>query len=212
LQRAIQIDPGYWLAYDWYGLCLSGMGRSDEAIAAIRRAQQLDPVSLVIHHHSAWLYLHARRYDEAIEQCSKALEMDPNYPLGYLWAGLAYTQKSMHEKALAFLQKAKEYLGGIPYMLAALGHACASAGRSTEAQALLDQLSVPALQVYVDPYHVALVYSGLGEFDRAFECLEKAYQDRSMWLAAWTSCDPRLDPLRPDSRFPDLLRRIGVGL
>jgi tetratricopeptide (TPR) repeat protein len=84
------------------------MGRSDEAIALIREAQQIDPLSLVVFHHAAWVHYHARRYDEAIAYCREALEMEPNYPLCAIWMGLAYTEKGMHGEAVTALQRAPE--------------------------------------------------------------------------------------------------------
>jgi serine/threonine-protein kinase len=210
-QRALRCNPSYWLAYDWYAICLSGMGHHEQAITAIRKAQKLDPVSLVIHHHSAWVYIHARRYDDAIEQCRRAFEMDPNYSLGHVWSGIAHSQKSMHEEALILLTKAREFLGGVPFSVAALAHAFATAGRRDQANELLEQLTAPNQRYYVDPYHLAVVYAGLGEPERVFECLEASYRDRSMWLTCWLKPDPRLDPVRADRRFSDLLHRLGVG-
>lgn len=209
-QRAIRANSAYWLTYDWYAICLSAVGRSEEAIAAVRRAQQIDPLSLVIHHHAAWIDIQARRYDDAVEQCRKALELDPNYSLGHFWLGFAQSHKSMHDEALRSLQKARELLGGIPYSLAGLAHAFANAGHRPEAEELLQEL-VTCQRYYVDPYNLAIVHSGLGELERVFECLEKAYRARSMWMACWIKSDPRLDPARSDHRFADLLRRIGVG-
>jgi TolB-like protein/Tfp pilus assembly protein PilF len=209
LRRALQINPNYWLGYDWRALCLAGMGRAREAITAIRRAQQIDPLSLLIFHHAAWIYVQARLYSEAIEQCRRALELEPNYPWARLWLGLACTESEMHAEALAALEKGVEILGSVPFAVAALAHAYARAGRASEAANYLDQLANMD-QLYVDPYHQALIHAGLGRLDEAIECLEKAYRDGSMWLAMWARLDPRLDPLRGVGRFDALLRRMTV--
>jgi serine/threonine-protein kinase len=207
-QRAFQQNPGYWLAYDWYAICLSGRGRFEEAIEAIQTAKKLDPLSLVIHQHAAWVYIHARRYDTAIEECRKALEIDPNYPLGHFWMGVALTQKSMHEQAMTTLEKARGFVD-IPFAAAALAHAYAASGRRNDAETLLQELTTSHEQNFVDPYHLAVVHAALGEPDRVFDLLELAYQDQSIWLTCWLKGDPRLDPVRSDPRFSDLLRRIG---
>ena len=128
------------------------------------------------------LYPGARRYDDAVEQCRKALELDPNYSLGHFWLGLACSQKSMHNEALTSLKTARGLLGNIPYSIAGLAYAFARVGQRPEAEELLQE--VAAFQrYYVDPYNLAIIHAGLGECDRVFDDLEKAYRDRSMWLA-----------------------------
>ncbi len=134
LRHAVRLNPRYWLAHGWSGLCLSGMGRLDEAVTAVRRALDSDPLSLVLHHHAAWIYFLARRYDEAIEQCRKALQMEPNYPLCQAWLGLACTERSMHREALTALQQARENLQDVPFAIGGLGHAYARAGFREEAR------------------------------------------------------------------------------
>lgn len=208
-RQAIHLDPGNSLAHSWYALYLTAMGRSGEAIAAICRAQQIDPLSLALHHHAAWVYCHARRYDDAITYCREALEMEPNFPLCALWLGVACTEKGMHEEALTSTQKVWES-GLMDIAIGFHGHACARAGRRSEAEDLLQQLMKPGQPFYVDPYHVSVIQAGLGELQCAIDSLEKAYQERSLFLSCWIKCDPRLDPLRADPRFNDLLRRLGL--
>jgi tetratricopeptide (TPR) repeat protein len=187
------------------------MGRYEQAVTAIGQAQQLDPLSLVIHHHAAWVYIHARRFDDAIEQCRKALEMDPHYSIANVWLGIACSQKSMHNEAIAALTKAREFLGDIPFAAAALAHSLAAAGRREQAAELLQKLGSSDQVNHVDPYHLAVVYAAFEEPDPVFECLEGAYREQSLWLTCWLKSDPRLDPVRADPRFSDLLQRIGVG-
>ena len=188
------------------------MGRSDEAIASIRKAQQIDPLSLVLLHHAAWVHLHARRYDEATVYCREALEMEPNYPLCTFWLGIACTEKGMREEALTFFQKTrKDGLMDVLFVIGAQGHAFARAGRRAEAEDLLRQLENPGQPLCHDSYQESLIQVGLGEFEQALDSLERAYREGSLSLACWTKCDPRLDPLRVYPRFDNLLRRIGVG-
>jgi serine/threonine protein kinase/Flp pilus assembly protein TadD len=210
-QRAIQLNPNYWLAYDWYAISLSALGRCEEAVDTMRKAQQLDPLSLVIHQHSAWVNIQARRYDDAIAQCRRAFEIAPDYSLCHFWSGFAYTQMSMHQEAIRELLRARELLDGIPFSVAALAHAYVLAGQSEEARQLLTQLEAPGQTYYVDSYNLAVVHAALGDTDRAFDSLETAYRDGSLWLSCWARCDPRLDPLRSDARFGSLLRRLGVA-
>jgi adenylate cyclase len=210
-RHAIQLNPGNSLAHSWYALCLTGVGRFDEAIALIREAQQIDPLSLAFHHHAAWVHYHARRYDEAIAYCREALEMEPNFPLCNIWLGLAYTEKGMHGEAVTALRRGRQGLTNVAFAIGFHGHALARAGYRAEAEELLGQLVKPGHLFCADPYQESLIQVGLGEFDQALDSLERAYQERSLSLACWAKCDPRLDPLRVHSRFDNLLRLIGVG-
>ncbi|MCU1270874.1 MAG: hypothetical protein JWN74_2168 [Acidobacteriaceae bacterium] len=210
--QAIQLGPNNSLARSWYALCLTALGLSDKAIVAIREAQQVDPLSLVLHHHSAWVHYHAHRYDQVMAYCQEALEMEPNFPLCRLWLGIACTEKGMHEAAVASLQQARERgLMDVPFAIGFHGHACARAGRRAEAEDILRQLAKPSQAVYVDPYHISLIQVGLGDFDEAINSLERGQRERSIFLTCFGKCDPRLDPLRTQPRFDNLLRRIGVG-
>jgi eukaryotic-like serine/threonine-protein kinase len=209
-RRALKLNPGYWLAHCWYGQCLAAMGRPDEAVAEIRRAQEIDPLALVVHHFAAWVYFHAHRFDEVIETCRKALEMEPNYGISRLWLGFACTEKGLHEEALNALQRARELLQGIPVVVGSLGHAYARGGFEEEARQYYERLAHAGQTFHLDPYHLAIVQIGLGELEQAFESLERAYAERSLFLTIWAKADPRLDPLRANPRFADLLRRLGL--
>ena len=136
--------------------------------------------------------------------------MEPNYGLCHLWLGLACTEKGMHEEALTALRRAREIMQ-VPINLGFLGHACARARIREEAKQLCEQLARPSQTFCVDPYNLALVHVGLGEIEQAFESLERAYAERSLFLTIWAKADPRLDPLRADPRFDDLLRRLGLS-
>ena len=136
------------------------------------------------------------------------MELHPNYWLAHFFWGLTYEQQGDLARALAELEKSKS-LGDSPWRLGGLGHAYALAGMRAEAEQVLAELRALAAERYVSPYHSALVYAGLGENDRAVEWLEKAFQDRS-WLVTCLGVDPLLDGLRSDSRFQELLRRLGL--
>ncbi len=175
----------------------------------MKRAQELDPLSLIINADLGRTLYFARRYDQSLEQFRKALDMDPNFAVAHLWLGQVYEQRRMYETAISEFQKGISLSGGGTYALARLGHAYAVAGRRGEAQMVLNQLNDLSKQKYVSPYDIGMIYAGLGENDRAFAWLEKAYEERSVALY-FLKVEPSLDPLRSDPRFHDLLRRIGL--
>jgi TolB-like protein len=207
-RQALERNPASWITHDWYALTLGAQGRLDEALAHNRRAQELEPLSVVLHHHAAWLSWLARRYDEAIEQSRRTLELDASFGFAYWWMALALEQKSRCEDAIAAFRTASQLTGGFVQAQAALAHALAISGRRDEAEDLLRQIERPSPPRYVDPYAAAIAYVALGEQDRAFNSLEKAFEDVVTWLTLFVKCDPRLDPVRSDPRFVDLLRRM----
>lgn len=208
-KRALELNSNYATAHHWYGTCLRCMGRFDEAIAETRRALELDPLSLIIHVNLASHFYFARRYDEAIDQYSKTIEMDQNFHIGHM-IGFPYEQKGMYQEAIASFQTALRLSGADPQVLASLGHAYAVSGRTAEAQSILDQLNKLSEKRYVESYPIAVIHAGLGETDRAFEWLEKAYENRDELMLA-IGLDPRLDQLRSDPRYTSLLKRMGLA-
>lgn len=133
--------------------------------------------------------------------------MEPNFSVAHAFLAQAYQQKGMFEQAIAECQRALELQGNASRM-ASLGHAYALAGRKREAREVLAKLEALSRSRYIPPYHTALIYAGLGQNDEAFDWLEEAYRER-FWMMAFLQVDPRLDALRPDPRFTDLLRRMG---
>src|SRR5438552_3117055 len=156
----------------------------------------------------AWNYYLARKYDQAIDQGRSTLELDPKFFPAHRYLGLAYEQKAMYAEAVAELSKAADLSNGSAQMKATLAHAYAMA-KNPEARKILLELEEAAEQRYVSPYDIATIYAALGEKDQAFAWLEKAYEERSGWLA-YLQVNPILDNLRPDPRFAGLVRRIGL--
>ncbi|HYG78897.1 MAG TPA: tetratricopeptide repeat protein, partial [Pyrinomonadaceae bacterium] len=208
-RRAIELNPNYATARHWYANGpLLVMERYDEAVAEMKRAVELDPLSLIINSDLGSIYVSARQYDRAVEQLRKTIEMDRGFYPAHYWLGEAYVMKGSYAEALAEYQKARE-LNDDPLVLGLMGHAYAVSGRRGDAFRILDELNKLAQQRYVSSYTFALVYAGLNDRDRAFEWLEKSYRDRASEIA-YFKVDPLLDNLRPDPRFADLVRRVGL--
>jgi tetratricopeptide (TPR) repeat protein len=177
------------------------MGRHTEAMAEIRRAADLDPVDDLIKANIGFVFYTAREYDQAIEQFHKVEQA-----IGLGWA---YQEKKMYEEAIAELQKARRQRTGEDLVIASLGYAYAASGKKGEAQKLLDELQEQSRQRYVSPYLIAYLSLALGKRDEALAWLEKGYESHDQWMM-WLKSDPKLDNLRSDPRFADLMRRVGL--
>jgi DNA-binding NtrC family response regulator/TolB-like protein len=208
-QRALALNPNYAGAHHAYAAYLAAAARPQEAIGEMLKAQELDPLSLVYSMEIAWNWFMAREYEAALEQSFKTLEMEPLFAPAQHTLGLALAQLGKHEEAIAAFQRALTGSGGNPVPLAALAHVYALAGRGREATEKLHELRQLCREAYVPPYWMALVHAGLDEKDAAFEWLERAYEDRDVWLV-WLKREPRFDVLRSDPRFEHLLRQIGL--
>lgn len=207
-KRAIERNPNYATARQWYGEYLALMGRPTESIAEITRAQELEPLSLMINTDLGAALYCARRYDQAIDQLRKTLDLDSSFVRGHIELGFVYRQKEQYEEALSEFQKALGFDGEDAYALSHLGYAYAALRRKDEAYKIIGQLKERSKRKYVLPTDIAVVYAGLGEQDRAFEWLEKAFTQRDDNLL-YLKVDPVWDSLRSDPRFADLLQRVG---
>jgi TolB-like protein/DNA-binding winged helix-turn-helix (wHTH) protein/Flp pilus assembly protein TadD len=209
-RRAIDLNPGYATAHWWYAQILMMTGRTQESLAESNQAGKLDPLSPRWSALWAERLIWARQYDQAIEKCQKALELDPALAVAHLRLGIAYQEKGEYEKAIAELERARDLSPGGIYFLRSLGNAYAVAGRKGQAQQVLREIREDSTRRYVSPFSFALIYTGLGDKEQAFEWLQKAYQQRDPSLSTLRG-DPRLDPLRSDPRFQDLLRRVRLA-
>jgi tetratricopeptide (TPR) repeat protein len=165
-------------------------------------------LSFIASSHLGWILYLSGRNDEAIAQCTKILNLDPNSFPARRYIGLAYEQKGMYPQAIAEFQKGVK-ISGSPLMLALLGHAYAASGKTAEARQVLTDLHELETRRYVSPYTVAAIHTGLGEKDQAFKWLERAYEERDVWLMN-LKVDPVFAKLRSDKRFQDLLTRAGL--
>jgi TolB-like protein/DNA-binding winged helix-turn-helix (wHTH) protein/Tfp pilus assembly protein PilF len=206
-RRAIELSPGYATAHHWYAWHLSLLGQYDEAIAEMRKAQSLDPLSLIINSDLAELLILAHSYDESMQQSLKTIEMDPNFALAHNQLAEAYIQKHMYEKAVAELRKAVELSGDSPTSIANLARAYVLSGKRNEAVQLLNNLKKRSDLGTSSAPEIAMIYASLGDNDRAMNWLEKAYDAR---FNPGVLLRPGFDPLRSDSRFQDLVHRTGL--
>jgi TolB-like protein/Tfp pilus assembly protein PilF len=208
-QKAIELNPGCVEAYHWRGTLLSMLGQHAEALREKTKALAMDPLSVVIRTDLARMFYFSRDYDQALEQYQAALDMDPNFSAAHVWRAHAYEQKGMFDQAISELQAGMRLSNDSPFALAKLGHGYALAGRCEEAKAVLNQLHAVARERYVSPYDIAMVHVGLQENDEAFVWLQRAFEQKSLWLG-YLNVEPQLDAQRSDRRFQDLLRRIGL--
>jgi len=207
-RRAIELNPSYATAHQWYGEALGQMGRLNEAVAQYKRALELDPLSLVINRNMGFIFIAEREYDQAIEQERKTLEIEPNFGGARYLLGQAYILKSLYKEAIAEAEKDVLISPRSVEALSWLGYTYAVAGRRAEALKVLDKLTQLSKQMHVPPSYMAAIHVGLVEKDKAFEWLEKGYEERSIGFGI--NPDPIWDPLRSDPRFADLLRRMNL--
>jgi TolB-like protein/Flp pilus assembly protein TadD len=210
-RRAIKLNPDYATAHHWYGESLGLMGRFDEGFKELRLAQQIDPLSPVIDTDLGKLHLFARQADQAIQRLQMLLESDPDFPLAHLFLAMAYNQKGLRDQAISELEKRANSPGSRTIFKAVLGFVYGQAGRRAEATSILNELNERrSSKQFVSPFEIALIYTGLGENDQAFEWLEKAKTERDPFLV-YIKTDPNFDTLRGDPRFDSLLRQVGLA-
>ncbi len=207
-RRAIALNPNYPMAHNWYGVNLAAMGRLEEALDKVGRAEQLDPLSLIINTDVGHILYLSRRYDQAIDAFRKVIDLDPHFARAHARLGMTYTAKRVFGDAIHELKEAQRLSGHDPYVDGLLGYVQALSGSRRTARKLLQGLTDRSRRQYVPAFSMALVCIGLGERDRALEWLEKAYQDRSTYMV-YAKTDPLLDPVRSDPRFAALLHRMG---
>jgi TolB-like protein/Tfp pilus assembly protein PilF len=207
-QRAIELNPNYATAHQWYGSSgLAALGQFDDAVAEVKSAIALDPLSLVINTDLGNTYYRARRYDQAVDQMRKTLEMDPAFYYAHWNLGSALAAKGALKPAIEEYEKARA-LNDDPSMLGLLANAYAKSGNKAEALKIRDQLELVSKQRYVSGYSFALADLGLGNKEEALHWLEKAYGDRAGDALRFIKVEPLLDPLRGDPRFEALVAKI----
>lgn len=208
-QRAIELNPSYATTHQWYSHYLRAMGRLPEALEEAKQAQQSDPLSLSINTTLAARYRDLRQYDQAIEVLQRTLELDPNFAHGHELLASVYEQQGDLRSAIGEWRKAIELAKDNPTPLAHLGRAYALSGSQDEARKIVEQLRLTSKQHYVPAWDMAVLFTGLGDADSAFRWLEESYTKRESQMP-FLKVDYRLEPLRADPRFQNLLRRVGL--
>jgi len=209
-KRAIDLSPNYAQAHHWYSIYLAHMGRHEEAIQEAQLAQRLDPLSLLMNQTAGLVLCVARQYDRAMEELRKVIDMDANYAAAHGTLGLVYARKGKCEQAIEEFEKVASLAGlhpGVTTSLKALtAFAYAVSHRTDKARALVDEISS---QPTASAYLLATIYASLGEHDRALDWLDRAYADRDVQVVS-LKVDPAFDPLRPTTRFQELVARLGL--
>jgi tetratricopeptide (TPR) repeat protein len=209
--RAIELNPADAIVYYWYGEFLMSLGRPEDAITITQRAYETDPLSAVIGASLGMILYLARRYDEAATVLQHVQQISPEHFLPHMRMGLVRIQQGNYQEAIQELEAAVRLAGQSTETLAALATAYAAAGERDKARALTNDLESSRRKRYVLPYNFAKIYSALDDFEKAFEWLEKAYDDGSPDLIEINS-EPIFDGMRNDRRFSDLMHRVGWGI
>lgn len=208
--RAIDLNPRYPLAHDWYGAYLGAIGRFDASVAQRKVALELEPMSPNANFGMGQSYYWSRNYETAIQQFQKTLELDPNFPPVYIYLPSAYEQLGRYDEAIETIKKMpSKQSTEWSYAMGVLGKIYAERGREQEAREILEQIKRVAEKQYIPDQSTALIYFGLGEKDEGFSLLEKAVERRAFQLQ-WLKVDPRWDAIRSDPRFADIIRRMGL--
>jgi TolB-like protein/Tfp pilus assembly protein PilF len=208
-RTAIALNPNYALGYDWYGYYLTMMGKYDEARAILKKAKDLDPLSVKICTDMGFNFYYSGNFDQAIKELKACIEMNSKFAGAHAWLGRTYQAKKMYPEAIA---EWRESLNSIPnwtVALAGIGNIYGEEGKKAEALKMLDTLNSLSTKQFVTSYGIALVYTGVGDKDKTFEWLNNAYEERSNWLV-WLKHDPRWKSIRSDKRYADLIRKVGL--
>lgn len=209
-QRALELNADYPTAHQWYGTHLMRMGRFDEGFAQLKRAYQLDPLSLIINQSIGWGYYVSRQYEQAATQYLKVIDMDEKFFSSYAELGLVYLQLKKYPEAIATVKKALELTSNNSVIiLSVLGYVYAISEQKKEAEKILAELQQRSLTVRVSPVLISAVQIGLGNIDSALDHLEKGCENRDE-LVIRMRVDPMLDPLRVYPRFAQLMKKLGL--
>lgn len=207
--RTFEVDPNYSIARQWYAMELAALGRHEEAVRETERGLEIDPLSLSINATSSLLLYFVRQYDQGLEQGLATVDLDPNFFASHFVSGLALEQKGQLEKAIVEFRASANLSGRWPLFVGAYGHACAAAGDREEARKVIAELRDTSVRKYVSSFAVAAVYAGSGDKELTLDWLEKAHDERAAWMI-FLNVHPYFDFLRGESRFQNLLRKIGL--
>jgi TolB-like protein/Flp pilus assembly protein TadD len=209
-RRAIDLKPNYSSARQWYSSLLAATGRSGEALREVNIAREIDPFNLSIAAHTSWISYLARDAEATIQKARQALKLDPSFFPAQRYLALGYNLQGKYNEAVPEFEKALALSPGSMLAKSDLGYAYAKAGRREDALRVIDEMQRSPGQRRLSPFHLSLVYIGLGENDRAIELLRQAYDERGERLV-WLGSDARFDSLRQDARVKELLTGMGLA-
>ena len=209
LTRAIELNPNYSVGHQWLANYLVARGRFDEAVAAMRRAQETDPLSLIASAALGWIHYYRRDFDAAVQQCRRTIELNAGFEQAWLWGGQALEAAGRYAEALPMLERAAAISKRSAVTLTALGRAHALAGDRAAARRIVDELHREHAN-YVPAYEMAKLHLALGQRAEALKMLQRAFDQRSHSLV-FLAVDPQLDPLQTDPEFRGLLAQIGAA-
>jgi serine/threonine-protein kinase len=209
-KRAIQLNPYYNRTHEWYAVYLAITNKIEEAIAEMKRAVELEPLSISSQTGIGRHLYFAKKFDQAIKQFHRALELDPYCFYAHAYLGQTYIMKSKYPEAITHFEKAVAITGGKEAgSLCGLGYVYGISGKKEEALRILEKLRILAKQMYIRPTYIAAIYIGLGDNDKAFQWLDKAYRVRCDWLIN-LQIEHMFDPIRKDPRFVELVKKVGL--
>jgi len=208
---ALSLNPGYATAHHWYAEFLMALGRFEEGIIESRKAQQFDPLGLIISTLLGMAYFLSGDFDRSISECKKTLHMAPEYLPVYIWLGLSYCQKEMYTNAIGLFEKGRALsTHNHTEMTTLLAYAYAASGRSEVAELMRNELDIMAMHGYVSAFERARVSMGSGDIEATLKHLEDAVHERSTWLA-WINVDPTFDSLRSEPRFGEIIAKLNFS-
>lgn len=208
-KRAVELNPSYSTEHRLYAALLTTLGRHQEAGEQIGLAMRTDPLSLPNNAEVIRTLYYSRDYDRAIEQAQKALQLDPDYYRIHFWLARIYAQKGMYREAIAESEKVLKAMPDSNVGLTELAYCLAAGGRQPEARKILRRLEEKSKRDFVPAYNLAVIHTALNEQDNALRHLQRAYQERD-WALMVLAVEPRLDSLRSDPRFRELVRNVGL--
>lgn len=208
-KRAIELNPSYSTEHRFYAALLATQGRHEEAWVQIGQAMRTDPLSLPNNAEVVRTLYYARDYDRAIEQSKKAMQLDPDYYRTHFWLARVYAQKKMYAEAILESERVLKAMPDSGVGLTEMAYSLAAGGREAEAREMLRRLQEKLKRSFVPAYDFAVIHLALHEPDQAMSYLQKAYQERD-WALMVVAVEPRLDPLRQDPRFQELVGKVGL--
>jgi eukaryotic-like serine/threonine-protein kinase len=208
-RRAIELDPDYLWAHHWYAIFLAAMGRHQESFVEIKRALDIDPTLAQLSMVHGMVFYLARYYDRAVEELTKAVELDPHHVLAIFFLGLAHLECGRYDEALVLVTRAAELNMNAGFFVQGIGYVHASAGRRDLARAVLAKVDEIKTKTHISPVYQAFIHCRLGDYDKAFEWFDRAYEDGDHWLE-FIKVWPGVDPVRTDPRYAVLIEKLGL--